>query len=270
MREISTLLNAEVISIKEGKKLGAISQVVYDLSTGKLVGLIVGKGAAEKGILTEDIEIVGPDVVMVDESSVARRLTELPDLMRGRRDPSQPPQQVVTDGGQRLGRLGRVYLDTEKSRIGHFEVSGGTWRDLTEGVLSMPVVKGIIHGSDTIIVPSNAVSQATETPGLRDSIEEAGEAVRESAVEGAKQVSKAVESGAEVLKRTLSTPLGAAASEKKASQKPKEEPSAAARKPGKTAAKEPAATKRKKQSRGQGTKSSKAAPKPSQATEKDK
>lgn len=269
MREIGTLLNAEVISIKEGKRLGIISQVVFDLATGKLVGLIVGKGVAEKGILAEDIKTLGPDVVMVDESSAAQRLTELPELLRGRRDPSRPPQQVVTDGGQRLGRLSQVYLDTEKLRIGHFEISGGTWRDLTEGVLSMPVVKGIIHGPDTVIVPSKAVSKATETPGLRTSLEEAGEVVRESAIEGAKQVSKAVESGAEVLKRTLTTPLSST-EEKKESPPAAKEKAAAPKKKTKTAAKKPTATQRKKQSSGKGTKSPKAAPKQSKTTEKEK
>lgn len=208
MREISDLLNAEVISIKEGKRLGVITQVGFDLAKGALLGVILGKGAAEKGIRAADIKTWGPDVVMVEDSQVAHRLSEVPELMEARRDPTRPPQQVVTDAGQRLGRLGRVYLDPVKLEVVRFEVSGGAWRDLTEGVLSLPVVKGIVHGPDTIIVPAKAVAQATETAGLKASVGKAAGSVREEVSEGAKRLGEIVETGAEVVKKTLTTPLG--------------------------------------------------------------
>lgn len=235
MREVSSLLNSEVISVKEGKRLGVISQAVFDLAAGRLLGLIIGKGPAEKGIRATDIKTWGPDVVMVEKSEVAKRLSELPELLAARRDPGRPPQQVVTDAGQRLGRLSRVYLEGDKFPIVRFEVSGGAWRDLTEGVLSMPVVKGIIHGPDTIIVPAEAVAKATEGASLKASVERAAEVVREAATEGAKtvreaategaktvreaategakQLAESVESGADAVKKTLSTPLGKAEAE---------------------------------------------------------
>jgi len=219
VREISSLLNSEVISIKEGKRLGVISQAVFDLAAGRLLGVIVGKEPAEKGIRASDIKTWGPDVVMVERSEVAKRLSEIPELLAGRRDPGRPPQQVVTDAGQRLGRLGRVYLDGDKLLVLRFEVSGGAWRDLTEGVLSMPVVKGIIHGPDTIIVPAEAVAKATEGASLKASVEKAAEVVREAASESAKtvreaasgtakQIAESVETSAEVVKKTLATPRG--------------------------------------------------------------
>ena len=272
MREISGLLNAEVISVKEGKRLGVISQAVYDLAVGKLLGLIVGKGPAEKGIRAADIKTWGPDVVMVEQGSVAKRLSELPELLAARRDPGRPPQQVVTDAGQRLGRLSRVYLEGESFLVVRFEVSGGAWRDLTEGVLSMPVVKGIIHGPDTIIVPAEAVAKATEGASLKSSMEKAADTVREAASEGAKSVREAategaksvreaataagesakhiaesVESSAEVVKKTLTTPLGhaeepAPAPKKPAATKPK--PTAAKAKPTAAKAKRAAAAKK--------------------------
>lgn len=221
MREISDLLNAEVISIKEGKRLGVITQVAFDLAKGTLLGVILGKGAAEKGIRAADIKTWGPDVVMVEDSQVAHRLSEVPELMEARRDPTRPPQQVVTDAGQRLGRLGRVYLDPVKLEVVRFEVSGGAWRDLTEGVLSLPVVKGIVHGPDTIVVPAKAVAQATETAGLKASVGKAAGTVREEVAEGAKRLGEIVETGAEVVKKTLTTPLGKAEAESPApEQKP--------------------------------------------------
>lgn len=248
MREISSLLNSEVISIKEGKRLGVISQAVFDLAQGRLLGIIIGKGPAEKGIRAEDLKTWGPDVVMVEHGEVAKRLSELPELLAARRDPGRPPQQVVTDAGQRLGRLSRVYLEGDKYLVVRFEVSGGAWRDLTEGVLSMPVVKGIIHGPDTIIVPAEAVAKATEGVGLKTSVEKAAEAVREAAAEGAKTVREAasegakalvetVESGTEVVKKTLTTPLGKSAAEPPEPAAPAAEaPSPAAGKPKKPAA----------------------------------
>ncbi len=239
MREISSLLNSEVISIKEGKRLGVISQAVFDLAEGRLLGIIIGKGPAEKGIRAEDLKTWGPDVVMVEQSDVAKRLSELPGLLAARRDPGRPPQQVVTDAGQRLGRLSRVYLEGDQYLVVRFEVSGGAWRDLTEGVLSMPVVKGIIHGPDTIIVPAEAVAKATEGAGLRASVEKAAEAVREVATEGARQLVDSVESGTEVVKKTLTTPLGKSAGEPPEAAPPEAKAATpAARKPKKPAAPE--------------------------------
>jgi uncharacterized protein YrrD len=253
VREISSLLNSEVISVKEGKRLGVISQAVYDLAAGKLLGLIVGKGPAEKGIRAADIKTWGPDVVMVDKSEVAKRLSELPELLAGRRDPGRPPQQVVTDAGQRLGRLSRVYLEQDSFLVVRFEVSGGAWRDLTEGVLSMPVVRGIIHGPDTIIVPAEAVAKATEGASLKASVEKAAETVREAASEGAKSVREAGEAAAEgakhladsvgsaeSLKKALTTPLGHAEPEPAEKPAPKAaKPKPAAAKPKAPAAKKP-------------------------------
>ena len=277
MREISSLLNSEVISVKEGKRLGVISQPVFDLAAGKLLGVIIGKGPAEKGIRAADIKTWGPDVVMVEQGEVAKRLSEMPELLAARRDPGRPPQQVVTDAGQRLGRLSRVYLEGDKFSVVRFEVSGGAWRDLTEGVLSMPVVKGIIHGPDTIIVPAEAVAKATEGASLKASVEKAAETVREAATEGAKSVREAatesaksvreaategaktvrevasegakhltesVESGAESMKKVLNTPLGKGEAEElepeppAEPEKPKPKP-----KPKAPAAKKPAAPK---------------------------
>jgi uncharacterized protein YrrD len=203
VREISSLLNAEVISIKEGKRLGSITQVIVDLAQGKLLGLILGKGAAEKGVAARDIKTMGPDVVMVEVSTVAKRLSELPELLAARRDPTRMPQQVVTDAGQRLGRLGRIFIDSVKLTVGHFEISGGAWRDLTEGVLALPVVKGIIHGPDTIIIPAAGLAQAMESPSLVSSMEKAAESMRV----GGKQLGKILESNAEALRKTLEQPI---------------------------------------------------------------
>ena len=261
MREISSLLNSEVISIQEGRRLGAITQVVVDLAAGKLVGLILGKGAAEKGVAAKDIKTLGPDVVMVEVSTLAKRLSELPDLMAGRRDPTRAPQQVVTDTGQRLGRLGRIFLDSATLVVTQFEISGGAWRDLTEGVLTLPVVKGLIHGPDTLILPAAGLAQALESPSLAASVEKAAESMRE----GGKQFGKMVETSAEALRKSLDQPIGAkpappakpaapaAPARKKPGPKPgtkRAAPKAAAAKPAakkKTAAKKkPAAAAKKK------------------------
>jgi uncharacterized protein YrrD len=252
VREISSLLNSEVISIKEGRRLGAITQVVVDLAQGKLLGLILGKGAAEKGVVAQDIQTLGPDVVMIETGALAKRLSELPDLMTARRDPTRAPQQVVTDTGQRLGRLGRVFIDSQTLAVTHFEVSGGAWRDLTEGVIALPVVKGIIHGPDTIIVPAAGLSEALEGPSLTAAVEKAAESMRE----GGKQLGKMVETSATALRKSLEQsatkteakpPAASEAPAKPASparRKPGPKPPAT-RKPVSAAAKKKAATGRK-------------------------
>lgn len=198
MRDIASIVGLKVIASKEGREVGAVSQVVVDLASGAIEGVLVGKGPAEKGIDAADIDVIGTDAVMVGTYRVAKPLSELPRLLQRRRDPEKPPREVLTDTGKRIGMLGTIYIDPHSKRVTRYEISGGAWRDLTEGVLSLPPMEGTVDGHDSVIVPTAAFAGVGGTSGgLKAQLTKLGELARTQA----KQAAEGLEGGVQGMKR---------------------------------------------------------------------
>jgi uncharacterized protein YrrD len=179
MRDVNSIVGLKVISVEEGRDLGTVSQAVVDLTNGNLVGVIAGKGAAAKGIWADDIQVLGVDAIMIASRGVAHPLSEMPALEEKARDASEGPVEVVTDNGKRLGILGNVYLSDDTRSVLRYEVSGGAWRDVTEGMLELPIIAGTKHGRDTVIVPAAEISNlAGGSGGLKAQLAQLSQRMR--------------------------------------------------------------------------------------------
>ena len=179
MRDVNSIVGLKVISVEEGRDLGTVSQAVVDLTSGSLVGLIAGKGAAAKGIWADDLQVLGVDAVMIANRGMAHPLSETPALDEKARDASEGPVEVVTDTGKRLGTLGNIYLSDDTRSVVRYEVSGGAWRDVTEGILELPIIPGTKHGRDTVIVPAAEISNlAGGSGGLKAQLAQLSQKMR--------------------------------------------------------------------------------------------
>ncbi|MFP3903919.1 MAG: PRC-barrel domain-containing protein [Armatimonadota bacterium] len=158
MRRLSSLKGLSVIATSEGVDLGTVDEAIYDLAEGVVKGLIVRSGSTEKGIDAADVEVIGADAVMVKETSAAKPLSQVPELADRRRGSDGKPPAVVTGSGQKLGTVGEIYIDPKEKTITRFEISGGMIRDLTDGTLSFPVVEGLTHGRDIVLVPDEVIT----------------------------------------------------------------------------------------------------------------
>ncbi len=189
MRDIASVVGLKVISSTEGRELGSIAQVVFDLSNGDLVGLIIDKGPSEKGIEAKDVSVIGTDAVMVETHKVARHLSEIPTLLERRRDVREGPKEVISADGNRLGALGTVYINPAEKKVSRYEVSGGAWRDITEGALSLEPGNGTVDGRDTVVVPTSLLSEKPATPGgLKAQLAKLGDVARTQARQAAEKL----------------------------------------------------------------------------------
>ena len=179
MRELTGLIGLQVISTSEGRRLGTIADALIDLARGELVCVTLARTPELQVVLAEDIEVIGPDAIMVAARDRIKSREELSDeLERGKSVLSEPPA-VVTNRGTQLGRLGPVTIDEGSFRVVRFEVTGGALKDMTEGVLALPVLEGIVHGEDTVIVPHEVVAKRIEqSGGLRGSFRSLAERLR--------------------------------------------------------------------------------------------
>ncbi|MGI5818356.1 MAG: PRC-barrel domain-containing protein [Armatimonadota bacterium] len=179
MRELTSLIGLQVISTSEGKRLGSIADVYVDLAAGELVCVTLAKTPELRVILAGDIDVIGDDAVMVSDHEKLRGREEVAEeLVRGKRVLSSPPA-VVTNQGKTLGQLGSVQIDEGTKKVVRFEVTHGPVRDVTEGVLALPILEGIVHGEDTVIVPHDVVAgRLVQAGGLRGALRNLGERLK--------------------------------------------------------------------------------------------
>ncbi len=179
MRELSSLVGLQVVSMEEGTRLGVIADVLIDLGSGRLVAVTLSGTPEFRAILAEDIDVIGRDAIMVsDQSKLRSREDAAEELERGRSVLASPPT-IMTSRGTRLGELGTVQIDEGSKQVVRFDVSGGTLKDVTEGVWALPMMEGIVHGADTIIVPHEVVARRlAQTGGLRGALRSLGQRLR--------------------------------------------------------------------------------------------
>lgn len=201
MREIKSLMGLRVLSVEKGANLGTVRQVVVDLARGVLLGLILGEGAAERGVRTEDIATIGDDVIMTKSQEAARPLSELPELEERRRDEDEP-MPIFTNTGHRLGVISAIFIDPYDRVVTRYEVSGGPIKDLTDGVLILPILPGTVHGRDAVIVPEEQVRQlGRATGGLRQRLSQWACGARKQIELVSEKAEKVIEAGSELVKK---------------------------------------------------------------------
>jgi uncharacterized protein YrrD len=213
MRDTASLIGLQVIGVNDGKLVGRVTQVVCDLARGALVGLITGEGAAEKGVLAEDIAVIGEDAVMVPSAEVAKPLSEQPELLARRREPGRP-LEVVTDEGRRIGRVTRIWIDPYAKQVTRYEVSTGLLQDLRAGPLSLPILPGTVHGEDTVIVPAAELAQLAGRAGgvlvgmrkFAARVQEQAATARQRAAEAAQATRARLEKAVELAREHLPKP----------------------------------------------------------------
>jgi uncharacterized protein YrrD len=168
MRSLDQLHGMPVMSTKEGKDLGRVRHGAADLAKGELIGLIVAEpeGGSEWGLAAAEITTLGQDAIMVASEAVKKPVAAR--MQRYRLNPEGDPLQIVTSAGRQLGTLGRVYVDAASLRIVGYEVSGHALKSVVDGTPHLPVMKGVIHGEDALVVPPQAEQHLERsTGGLR-------------------------------------------------------------------------------------------------------
>jgi len=202
MRELSSLIGLQVISTSEGKKLGSVAEAYVDLAAGELVCVTLSRTPELRAILAADIDVIGSDAIMVaDQSKLKGREEVEEELERGKRVLSSPPT-VITSQGKTLGQLGTIQIDEGSKKVIRFEVTGGPLKDVTEGVLALPILDGIVHGQDTLIVPHDVVARRlVQTGGLRGALRNFGARLRVGVEDFSERSGEFIREGEEKLKK---------------------------------------------------------------------
>lgn len=202
MRDLSSIVGLQVIATDEGRRVGSVSQVIVDLAAAQMVAVVLGEAPEQKAIAAADLGVIGQDALMVASASKAKPWSELKEELSGGADVLEHVPVVVTDKGTSLGHLASVQFDPATKRVTRYEVTGGVLRDVIEGVVSLPLLEGTVHGEDTIIVPHEAAQEhlAQSKGGLRGQLEKLRRVFRTQYEEASEQSEALYKEGGEKLR----------------------------------------------------------------------
>lgn len=144
------LLRQEVQEAGTGRVIGRVSQVVWDPSSGRLVGLRIEDGPEVRLVERAEIQSIRPGVITIlpgTEASHERAAVPLSEQ-------SGLGKHLMTDDGQDLGMVDDVIFDAATSQVLGYEVLYG------ETTRVVPAIAPIHEYPDRIVLPARSARLA--------------------------------------------------------------------------------------------------------------
>lgn len=181
------VIGLKILSLKQGRQIDDVSDLVYDPQNHQVKALIVDKGgwfSDAKLILYKDVESIGKDAVMVKTTDVVRKASDISERVESiaKADNYLTKTKIVTDSGTDLGSVSDIYFDDKTGRVEEFEVSQGL-KNLQSGKKRVRVSDIVTIGEDATIV--RAVAEArfekqAQDQGLQGMINKGKQATTET------------------------------------------------------------------------------------------
>lgn len=163
MKKVNDLFGKSVIHQSTGNRIATVADVVLDGEVRRVVALVVNDGGSHV-VRWEAISGIGDVIVVHGElplPSVGDD-DEVSDLLRNANRITGTT--IVSDGGEKVGTVGDLFIDEEGLVVG-YAVSQGLFKDL-RGRKFLPAEGVHAVGKDAVIV------SAAELASLRDSEQE--------------------------------------------------------------------------------------------------
>ena len=201
----NTLINLPVITVKSGKKIGNIKNIVYNSQNNQVTAFVVdekGWFSDAKIILIADIESIGKDAILVeDESKIINANNKIDHTIALTANDNNflDASDVITQGGTKLGKVTDIYFDQITGKLEAIEVSGGFLKDVVSGVTKIAISDIITVGKENLIVQNVAeeeIENQTQEQGLNKVIAD----IKTTTVGAATQVSQKTQGATESLK----------------------------------------------------------------------
>ena len=159
MHSVNGLFGREVINESTGEKLSKVQGVVFDEDSANIVAFLISGNRVMGGsrvVRWESVSSVGDVIVVRDgEHPDLNEDTEVAGLTR--QSHQITGTDVVTEGGEKIGTVGDLFVDDGGAVIG-YEVKQG----LLSGRDFLPVEKVRSAGRDAIIAEDN------DLPSMKD------------------------------------------------------------------------------------------------------
>ncbi len=210
------VIGLKVISLKKGKTIEDVDDLIYEPKENRVRALLVDKGgwfSDAKVILYEDIKKIGKDAVIVESSDVLRRAGEIGNRVEtiARANTYLTKTKIMTEDGTELGKVSDIFFDDTSGRVEELEVGRGK---------IVKVADIITIGEDATIVKSYTEEELKKqtmsykaSKTIREEKEKAQKGVED--LKGKAEVKKdeigaRVRAGVDDLKKTVQDMMGTA------------------------------------------------------------
>ncbi len=150
------VIGLPVYTIQQGQQLEhTVKDVAYDPNTNRVEALVLDEGgwfSDAQIILIRDVHSIGEDAVLIENPNVIKKASEVKQKVASiaKGENYLTTDKVITENGTDLGTIDDLLFDTKTGNVQEFEVSQGTFKDVSTG-------KKIFKPNDIITVGQNAI-----------------------------------------------------------------------------------------------------------------
>ncbi len=166
MRTSKELAGLAVIDVRDGKKLGIVTETVVSPDDGRLLGFVLKAGGMlsreESAVEIGDVRAVGADAITVEGDEIIHRPEATQPEFQDARDGQRTliGRKIVTQGGSVLGQIADFVLNEEARRVGSLLIGGGMF----ESSDAIPAARIVSVGPDVVVVTDEGAPDDTAGP----------------------------------------------------------------------------------------------------------
>jgi uncharacterized protein YrrD len=167
MRKIKSVIGQNVISLADGRPVGAVKDVVLSRDQERVTALVLDEGgllSSARIIRLEAVDSYGRDAVVIEASDSVIDPGTAPELDG---DPRRAlaGMKVYSNAGEQVGTIADAYFEEDDGRIVGFEVSAGVMDDMAAGRRFLPRDDLDRVGDEIVYVRPEAASSLGPVPG---------------------------------------------------------------------------------------------------------
>ncbi len=162
MLKCNEVIGLPVIDSKQGVKMGAVKDVLFDIKTRKLKGILIEQNGYElkkKVIEKDNILSLGRDAIVVTEHSCIKKMSNGEFKKRFGKKNSVRGYKIFSDSGDELGAVRDILFDFEYGIMEGVEITDGIMQDIIEGRNVIPLIGNVEFGKDQMIVGKQSLEE---------------------------------------------------------------------------------------------------------------
>jgi uncharacterized protein YrrD len=157
MIKAKDVVGLRIVSLKDGKELGTIEDILYDPSSQQVKALLLQKSglfSEEKALILPNIYAIGKDAVTVNSADAIQSVSSLGDPISemAKNDQYLDKTRVLTEDGTDLGKVTDIYFDQTTGAVTEFEVSQGLLKNAESGKKRVAISDIVTVGEEATIV----------------------------------------------------------------------------------------------------------------------
>ncbi len=158
----SELRGRAVLTLSEAAKVGHVDDVLFDAAFRTVLGFRVKKGALSQteAVMRANVSAVGRDALTISGPDAINMEERLAELAGASALADAQRTKVVTEGGELLGTISDIELDTEAQTVTAYVLNASLWQRISHHEPAFGAEQVVKLGEDGIMIVTNSVANS--------------------------------------------------------------------------------------------------------------